>query len=220
MSAGTVIVVAKEPVAGRVKTRLCPPLHPGDAADLAGAALADTFAAVAATPCDRRVLALDGRAGPWVPPAFEVVAQPQRPGLDERLAAALAGARGPTLLIGMDTPQVTSELLAGALARLVAGADAVLGPAPDGGYWLLGLATPDPAAVLGVPMSTATTGAAQRARLDALGLTTVRWPSLRDVDEFDDAVAVARAAPNTDFASEFARVTGRVPEPAGGSTRR
>lgn len=59
-SAPALAVIAKAPVAGRVKTRLCPPCTPQQAAALAGAALQDTLAAVAATPAHRRVLVLDG----------------------------------------------------------------------------------------------------------------------------------------------------------------
>ncbi len=88
-----VLVIAKEPVAGRVKTRLCPPFTPAEAAELAAAALADTLEAVLALPARRRVLVLDGRPGPWVPPGFDVVPQ-SAGGLDERLAAAFGGCTG------------------------------------------------------------------------------------------------------------------------------
>lgn len=100
----TLLVIAKTPVAGRVKTRLTPHFTPGQAADLARAALQDTLAAVLATPARRRVLVLDGAPGPWLPHGIEVVPQCEG-GLDARLAAAFAGAGGPALLIGMDTPR-------------------------------------------------------------------------------------------------------------------
>ncbi|WP_055541075.1 TIGR04282 family arsenosugar biosynthesis glycosyltransferase, partial [Streptomyces neyagawaensis] len=182
----TLLVIAKEPRPGRVKTRLCPPFTPAEAAALAEAALADTLDAVAATPADRRVLVLDGEPGPWLPPGFDVV--PQRGGgLDERLAAAFAGCDGPALLVGMDTPQLTPELMTVDLA----GCDAYFGPAEDGGFWALGLAAPDPELLRGVPMSTSVTGAVQRARLTAAGLRVRDLPALRDVDTADDAEAVA-----------------------------
>ena len=83
------IVIAKEPVPGRVKTRLCPPCTPDDAARLAAAALADTFAAVQPAPADARTVVLDGHPGGWIPAGFDVI--PQRAGgLDARLALALA----------------------------------------------------------------------------------------------------------------------------------
>jgi uncharacterized protein len=194
------IVIAKAPVPGRVKTRLTPPCTPSDAAALAAAALADTLATVArARGAGRRVLVLDGAPGPWVPDAFEVL--PQRGvGLAARLAAAFADVGGPAFLIGMDTPQVTPGLLEAGL-RALDGADAAFGPALDGGYWGIGLRRADPAVFHDVPMSVPTTAAVQRARLDELQLTTVELPPLLDVDTIADARRVAAAAP----ASRFAR---------------
>ena len=87
------------------------------------------------------------------------------------------------------------------------GADAVLGPAPDGGYWAIGLSVPDPRAFVGVPMSTAHTGRAQHTRLRMLGLRVALLPALRDVDRIADARAVAKLAPSGRFARALA-VTG------------
>jgi len=198
------LVLAKAPRAGHSKTRLCPPCTPRQAAALARAALADTLEAVLATAAPRRVLVLDGPAGDWLRPGFEVL--PQRgDGLDQRLAHAFADAGGPALLIGMDTPQVTSGDLGHALARLAEPeTDAVLGPAPDGGYWAIGLRAADPLAFLGVPMSTARTCRAQRARLRRLGLRVGELPPLRDVDRIADARAVAALAPTGRFARALA----------------
>ena len=206
----TVIVLAKAPLPGRVKTRLCPPCDPVQAAELAEAALVDTLRAVAATPCERRVLVLDGAAGPWLPAGFEVL--PQRGnGLDERLAHAFIDTGTGGLLIGMDTPQLTSARLTASLRALQAPrVDAVLGPSVDGGWWALGLRAPDPAAFLGVPMSTPHTGDAQRARLHELRLRTVAFPALRDVDNFDDALAVARTAPGSRFAATLRSMQPRL----------
>ncbi|MGW6292728.1 TIGR04282 family arsenosugar biosynthesis glycosyltransferase [Streptomyces sp. NPDC055058] len=198
----TLLVIAKEPRPGRVKTRLTPPFTPGQAARLAEAALTDTLYAVAAAPALRRVLVLDGSPGPWLPPGFDVVPQGTG-GLDERLAGAFARCDGPALLIGMDTPQVTPELLAVDFTDC----DAHFGPAEDGGFWALGLARPDPALLRGVPMSTATTGAAQRDRLLTAGLRVRDLPTLRDVDTAADAHAVAALAPHGRFAAQLARCT-------------
>ena len=197
-------MLAKTPIAGRVKTRLCPPFEPAEAAELARGALVDTLAAVAAVAATH-VVALDGVPGPWLPAGFEVVAQPSGT-LDRRLAGVFSGRRGPTVLVGMDTPQVTPALLCEALDRLGRGAGAVLGPAADGGYWLVGLRRPDPRAFLGVPMSEPSTFAAQLERLAGLGLRTELVPELRDVDVADDAPAVASAAPDTEFARTLARL--------------
>ncbi|MFI9155147.1 DUF2064 domain-containing protein [Streptomyces sp. NPDC053367] len=198
----TLVVIAKEPRPGRVKTRLTPPFTPEQAALLAQAALADTLEAVAATPAGRRVLVLDGAPGPWMPYGFDVV--PQTSGtLDERLADAFAHCSGPTLLIGMDTPQVTPALLTADLTRY----DACFGPAEDGGFWALGLAEPDPRLLRGVPMSRPDTGAVQRERLVAAGLRVRDLPRLRDVDTAADAHAVAALAPHGRFAARLASCT-------------
>ncbi|MCZ4602432.1 DUF2064 domain-containing protein [Streptomyces sp. Lzd4kr] len=196
----TLLVIAKEPRPGHVKTRLTPPFTPHEAAALAEAALADTLEVVARTPARRRVLVLQGSPGPWLPPGFDVVRQCPG-GLDERLAAAFAHCTGPSLLIGMDTPQVTPELLTVDFGDC----DAYFGPAEDGGFWALGLADPDPALLRGVPMSTSGTGAAQRARL--AGLRVRDLPRLRDVDTARDAWSVARQAADGRFAAELARIT-------------
>jgi glycosyltransferase A (GT-A) superfamily protein (DUF2064 family) len=202
----TLLVIAKQPLPGRVKTRLVPPCTYEQAAALAEAALTDTLHAVAAAPAARRVLVLDGEPGPWLPPGFDVVPQCGGP-LDERLAAAFAAVTGPALLIGMDTPQVTPGLLT--VDWHAAGA--WFGPAADGGFWALGLREPDPALLRGVPMSTALTGAVQRARLRTAGLRVAELPQLTDVDTAADALAVARQAPGSRFAArtrELAAVLG------------
>jgi rSAM/selenodomain-associated transferase 1 len=204
----TLAVIAKAPVAGRVKTRLCPPCTPEQAAALAEAALRDTLAAMArvqetaAGHAVRRVIVLDGAAGPWH--SDERIIAQRGDGFDERLAAAFDDLRGtPTLVVGMDTPQVTAALLDDALAALDEH-DAVLGPVADGGYWCIGLRRADPRALLGVPMSVAHTLAAQRRRLDELGLSVAEVGALIDVDTIDDAEHVAAIAPETRFARAFA----------------
>lgn len=204
------VVIAKAPTPGRSKTRLSPPCTPVEAAALAGAALADTLAAVTAAPARRRVLALDGQLRE-VPAGFEVIEQ-RGAGLGERLAHALAAAGGPALVVGMDTPQLTPAAIASAAASLTRGdVDAVLGPALDGGYWTIGLQSPDPAVFDGVPMSSERTCAAQEHRLAQLGLAVALLPSMRDVDTIDDARAVACARPETVFAATLAK-QGHSPE--------
>lgn len=202
----SLLVIAKEPVPGRVKTRLTPPFSPDEAALLAEAALADTLQAVLHLPARRRTLVLDGHPGPWLPPGIDVVPQCDG-GLDERLAAAFGTGTGPTLLIGMDTPQVSHELLSPALGPDAwQDCDAWFGPAEDGGFWALGLARPDPALLRGVPMSVPETGAVQRERLTTAGLIVRDLPVLRDVDTAADAAYVAAAAPHGHFAAALARI--------------
>jgi uncharacterized protein len=217
MTAAQIIVIAKAPVPGLVKTRLTPPFTPEEAAALAEAALADTLAVVSRTAVARRVLALDGEPGPWLPPGFDVI--PQRGGgLDERIGYALADAGAavplPVVLIGMDTPQVTPDLLVQAAEPLADGsADAAFGPARDGGFWLLGLRTPDAALVRGVPMSRPDTGARQLGRLEIAGLRVKLLPWLTDVDTIIEAERTAAECPQTRFATCFSALRSGV-EPA------
>lgn len=198
----TLLVMAKAPVPGRVKTRLTPWFSPGEAAQLAEAALLDTLAVVLAAPAGRRVLVLDGPAGAWLPPGLEVWTQV---GVDlaDRIAHALARSAGPTLLIGMDTPQLTVRHLSVEWVEH----DAWFGPAEDGGFWALGLRRPDPDLVRGVPMSTGHTGRVQLARLRAAGLRVGLLPRLRDVDTPECAAAVAAKAPATRFAALHATLS-------------
>jgi rSAM/selenodomain-associated transferase 1 len=200
------LVMAKAPAPGRSKTRLTPPCTPRQAAALARAALEDTLASVARSRlAGRRIVVLDGEPDGWLPPGFEVL--PQRgAGLAERLAAAFDDVGGPALLVGMDTPQVASRILDDGLAALAGGADAVFAPAPDGGYWAIGLRRADPAVFAGIPMSAPDTGTRQRARLEALGLRVACLPPFRDVDTIHDARRVAVQAPAGRFAAALARV--------------
>jgi uncharacterized protein len=199
------VVIAKAPVPGRSKTRLTPPCTPEQAAALAEAALRDTLDAVAAASAGRRVIALEGAPGDWLPDGFEVIAQRGRR-LDERLAHAFEDVGGSALVIGMDTPQVSAALLDESTRCLSDGVDAVFGPATDGGFWALGLREPDPRLLLDVPMSLPHTGRAQYERLRAHGLRVATLPALRDVDRFADAHVVAAAAPHGRFAQALARM--------------
>ncbi len=188
---GAMMVIAKTPEVGRVKTRLCPPLSLEQACDVAWACLLDTLDTVASVPAARHVLVLDGEPGPWIPDIFEVIAQ-RGNGLSERLAAAFSDVADAGIVIAMDTPQVTIQHLSAGLRSLTHGADAVLGLADDGGYWVIGLRRGvDVTAVFeNVPMSTSQTGAAQRRQLDLLGLRTTMLPAHRDIDTVEDLYVV------------------------------
>ena len=219
--AAQLVVIAKAPVPGRVKTRLTPPFTPHEAARLAEAALTDTLEAAARTPFARRVLALAGASAAlrgggagsarttWLPPGFAVTGQ-RGDGLDERIAAALDDAYArlavPVLLIGMDTPQVTPRLLESVARPLATGeADAVFGPARDGGFWVSACAA-DPGLVLGVPMSQTHTGRGQLARLLRADLRVRVAPELVNVDTVSDAHEVAIQAPGSRFAATLRAV--------------
>ncbi|HEX6311569.1 MAG TPA: TIGR04282 family arsenosugar biosynthesis glycosyltransferase [Acidimicrobiia bacterium] len=204
-------VIAKAPRPGSSKTRLCPPCTPDEAAGVAQAALEDTLSVMATAPvAGSRAAVLEGEPGSWLPDDFAVV--PQGAGdLGDRLAGAFAALDGPAVVIAMDTPQVTGELLGSAVEALGRpGTDAVLGLTDDGGYWAIGLRRPDRRVFEGVPMSSPDTGAAQLERLHDLGLATALLPRLRDVDTFADAIAVAAEAPRSRFATAVERVAART----------
>jgi len=204
----TIILIAKETIPGKVKTRLHPAVSLEQAAMLAAASIRDTLATIAQLPTARRILLFDGACVPAGAENFEVI--PQVDGdLDERLAAIFDECTGPTVLIGMDTPQVTARDLAPAFEAWPADVDAFFGPANDGGFWALGMAEPRGDLIRGVPMSRNDTGRIQLERLLAAGLDVQLLTELTDVDTIDDARAVAAAAPSTEFAATLAFVTAR-----------
>ena len=207
------LVLAKEPVPGRVKTRLSPALTPDQAAEVARASLCDTLTAIACTPVARRVLVLDGDPKAFIRQDFDVLAQTDGD-LGRRLASAFDEAWDtcalPMLLIGMDTPQVTAELLSRAAQQLLDSADGVLGLAEDGGWWALGLHAPLPGAFEGVPMSVDVTGSSQRQRLAELGLRPSVLPVLKDIDHVEDVALVAAQTSSTSALSGIARTLGLV----------
>lgn len=191
-----VTVIAKEPRPGFVKTRLCPPCTPDEAANLAAAALQDTLDAV-----DRltvasdetsdqieRVLLFDGDASAWARPGWQVIAQ-RGDGLAARLANAFDDL-GPGVIVGMETPHAVSWLDA-CLDAIRSGRDAI-GLANDGGYWAIALGAVDRRVFDGVPMSASHTGLAQLRALYAHGRGVHRLPLARDLDTYDDVVDAAR----------------------------
>lgn len=205
----TLVVIAKEPVPGRVKTRLHPPLSYEQAAQLAAAAIDDTLFAMRELPATRRILLFDGVNTPASAAGYEVIPQSDGP-LDERLGAIFDRMDEPTVLIGMDTPQVTAAQLA-PVFDWTGGTDAWFGPANDGGWWALGLRSPDGDLLRGIPTSRDDTGALQLARLRAAGLNVGMLPMLTDVDTIDDAIEVAATAPTSRFAAALAST--RIMEP-------
>ena len=211
----TLLVVAKAPVPGRAKTRLAASVGDQVAAGVAAAALLDTLDAVAATPVATRVVALTGELDAAADAAeirrrlasFFVIGQ-RGNDFGERLANAHADAASvdghPVLQIGMDTPQVTAELLGDCGRRLVE-SSAVLGLANDGGWWALGVHTPALADCLrDVPMSQPDTGALTLKTLRGNGVDVALLDELADFDIADDVAAVREACRP---GSRFAHVT-------------
>lgn len=202
--ADTVLVIAKEPLPGRVKTRLTPDVSSEAAARLAAAALTDTLGVVDAYAPASRLLVFDGDPMSWTPPGWSASRQSDG-GLDARLGAAFREAGDDAaVLVGMDTPQLTVEHLRSFDPQCY---DACLGLARDGGYWCIGFRHPALAAdlIAGVPMSSPLTGMAQYRRLRAAGLRVQLLDLLVDVDTVADAAEVAAVAPNTRFAREWRR---------------
>lgn len=200
-----VIVIAKAPVAGQVKTRLSPPLTLEQAAFVAEAALIDTLTTIGDASVRERTVVLEGDPGAWLPPHLRVIAQ-RSGSFQERLGGAIADsfaeAAYPILLIGMDTPQIRASQIEGAANCLLRDdTDVVLGLAEDGGFWIIGTKLPIPGMFEGVEMSTAHTGQQQLARLESLGLRCAMLSVQRDVDVLMDALEVAHGAPETNFAS-------------------
>jgi len=204
------LVVAKAPVAGQAKTRLARHVGAEVAAELAAASLLDTLRACSAAAGEASCHAaltgdLDAAVrGDEVRRALSGwTVHPQRgDGFAARLANAhldLPGDR-PVVQVGMDTPQVRPEQLTAAGA-LTDEHEAVLGPAPDGGWWVLALRDPGTAGPLAaVAMSTPTTYDDTRRALEGDGLRVTVTEELRDVDTVDDAEVVAVEAPDTEFA--------------------
>ena len=204
-----VTIIAKAPIPGQVKTRLCPPCTPEQAAEVAAAALADTLTVVeqvARVSGARRVLLLEGDRQEWMPAAFDVVAQ-RGGGLEERLRNGFLD-MGPGVVIGMETPHAAAAL-ADAVAAAHRGVDTI-GLATDGGYWMIGLcaASVTMAHELfdGMPMSRTHTGLAQLRRMHAYGRQVRLLPAARDLDTINDLKSVAESGRTGSLAMVAARV--------------
>jgi glycosyltransferase A (GT-A) superfamily protein (DUF2064 family) len=198
------ILLAKQPVPGQVKTRLCPPFTAVQAAAIAAAAIADTVNSLSATPADHRTLVHTGTMA--APSGWEAV--PQRGvGLGERLHHAFVDTARPglaSLLVGMDTPQLTPVELTRMIGSLEH-ADAVVGPAKDGGWWGLLLRDPELSSVLpSIPMSMDRTGLWTAAALRRLGARVWLGDVLQDVDTAADAAEVALLSPAGHFGRAIA----------------
>jgi uncharacterized protein len=210
-------LIAKVPEAGRVKTRLCPPLIPSEAAEVAVAMLADTLASAVSSGADpwcvydgdERLLARHLRLP--VPLLRQVGGE-----LDARLAAAQADlfARGydRVLLLGADCPSVSGAYLCQAIDAL-ADTDLVLGPAIDGGYTLIGTNAPSPALFDGMPMSTdrVLTDTLERAVQQRLQVRLLAWRY--DIDTIADLVD-ARASGQLAHAPATLAVVDRLSLPS------
>ncbi len=216
----SILVVAKAPVAGHAKTRLATQFTAEQSADLAAAALLDTLEVVRRSSFAHKVVALVGdmeeaRMSAQLRAALdEFVVIPQHgDGFGERLmrahldAASLGGL--PVLQIGMDTPQLTATILRDAATILLATEnDVVLGPSTDGGWWAIGLSTPDVAPILSrIAMSQSDTGSMTMLALSEAGCSVVELETMTDVDT---PAEVWEVAEQMDPSSHFVRTLSAI----------
>lgn len=200
-------IFAKAPVPGQVKTRLCPPLTPDEAATLHGSfvldALERTRTAVTKLklPIDRYLAC----APSSTPTFFKIMEERQAVTLldqvGEDLGARMDGAfqalfaqgHQSVMIVGTDVPSLPLEYY-GEAYRLLQTNDLVLGPAHDGGYYLIGLKKPVPALFVEVPWSTAEVLRLTRETAERLGLRVALLPDWRDVDTVEDLRALIESA--------------------------
>lgn len=206
MTRPRLVIFARFPVPGTAKTRLIPALGPAGAARLQDAMTRHTLCQAAGvadvadvevrfTGCDAAAMShrysrrFAGAAG-----GTEVRYEPQGDGdLGDRLARATAGG-GPVVVVGTDCPALTADLLRTALAEL-SRHDVVLGPATDGGYYLIALGRPAPTLFAGIDWSTDRVLAQTRAAAEVAGLSVAVLPPLSDVDEPEDLPAARTLLP-------------------------
>lgn len=196
------MLMAKAPVPGRVKTRLCPPLSPVEAARLYSCMLGDTAQEIASLARVSRFLFLDPpgaadvlRGSPFS--AFERF--PQRgKDLGEKMGNAAAtvfrrGARR-VVIAGGDCPYLSANRVRQAFRELRGGAAAVFGPSEDGGYYLVGLAGPDERPFRNIAWGTPEVLRETAARCREAGIPFSFLPPGRDVDTGGDLNALAEWA--------------------------
>lgn len=200
------VIFAKAPIPGQVKTRLCPPLTPDEAATLHGSFVLDTLerTKLAATtlklPFDRYLACAPSSTHVF----FKIMEERQRVKVIDQVGDDLGArmhqvfetifARGyqQVLIIGTDVPTVPLDHLKQALTKLEQH-DLVLGPAQDGGYYLIGLKQPRPTLFRDIPWSTDQVLTLTRDKALTVGLTTALLEPWRDVDTLADLQALIEA---------------------------
>jgi rSAM/selenodomain-associated transferase 1 len=193
-----VVLMAKAPVAGRVKTRLCPPLTPGESASLCACMLRDMAGELSTLPRVRRYLFLDPPEPAefqWGKPFSAFERFPQRgEDLGDRMldAAATAFRRGAhrVVIVGADCPALSAGTVGRAFRELSTGASVVFGPSGDGGFYLVGLSSPDERLFRGFRWSTAEVLRNAAARCRILSAPFSFLPPARDVDIGEDLLAL------------------------------
>ena len=202
-ASAALVIFAKAPIPGQVKTRLCPPLTPDEAATLHGTFVLEIVersqGAVAGggIPIDRFVA-----CAPSPDHAFFKVLEARHgvrllPQLGQDLGARMHGAirsildmgYSLALVVGTDVPLLPRSSF-GEAVSLLTEHDVVFGPALDGGYYLIGLRRPIPELFENIPWSTAETLATTLKKAETLGLQTAMLPACRDIDRLEDLLAL------------------------------
>jgi rSAM/selenodomain-associated transferase 1 len=230
------IVMGKTPRPGAVKTRLCPPLSPREAAALYGCMLADTGAEMAALRGVRLCLFLDppAGAGPHEAAPFSSFERFPQKGSDlgERMGdaagEAFRGGARRVAIVGADCPALSAETVRAGFRELRDGAEAVFGPSTDGGFYLVGLSAPDVRPFDGIAWSTPGVLAEAASRCRARGIPFSFLPPESDVDVYEDLLSLRewmarRSAPACRRTREwvtafFSRGGGRRPSVPRGRT--
>ena len=201
------VIFAKAPIAGQVKTRLCPPLTHDEAATLHGSFVLDMLertkvaTAKLKLPIDRYLACAPSSTLVF----FQIMEERQSVKLIDQVGDDLGARMEQTFatlfgkgyqrvfIVGTDVPSLPLDHYKQALALLDTH-DVVLGPALDGGYYLIGLKRPRPELFAGIAWSTDRVLAATQEKAASLGLKLALIPSWRDVDSVDDLQALIDAS--------------------------
>jgi uncharacterized protein len=188
----TLLVVAKQPLPGQTKTRLCPPLSYAQAADLYECFLRDTLDVMRQVHGVQHVISFlpEGAQDYFqqLAPDMKLTCQfgaslGER--LDHLLTDALTNGSHRAVVMDSDSPTLPSEYISQGFDQLT-DADVVIGPTRDGGYYLIGMKQPQPHLLRDVQMSTTHVLADTLALAEATGLAVSLLPTWYDVDTIAD----------------------------------
>ena len=187
------VIMAKEPVAGKVKTRLSPDLTPQEAADLYRCFLQDSIAemgaldgidrAIAYAPATARAIfaALADHRFTLFPQQDMELGQRMLSIFQEQFAQGYDS----VCIMNSDSPDLPREIVRASFRLLAVGkADVVLGPCNDGGYYLLGMKQPHPELLTGIPWSTGDVLAVTQQKAKRIGLQVALLPPWDDIDTY------------------------------------
>ena len=201
------VIFAKAPIPGQVKTRLCPPLTPDEAATLHGSFVLDTLERTKAAvtkfklPLDRYLACTPSSAHVF----FKIMEERQGVRLLDQVGEDVGARMHQTfdtlftkgywqvVMVGTDVPSLPLEQYKQA-CTLLATHDLVLGPALDGGYYLIGLKQPRPDLFTGIPWSTEQVLHLTREKAKGLRLAIALTDPWRDVDTAEDLQALIDAS--------------------------